>query len=84
MSFTIYYLAGVMISGPPVIYFVGYLFREAFLTQSSGLPEHLLMTALAGLSSIGFSAFGAGTNGFANRIANPPEPIHWLCQAPYV
>jgi hypothetical protein len=70
-----YYVGGALIGGVIGIYLFSLLFRYAILGPNGTKLQQLWVVMLTGLVAIGFSAFGDGTDGFANRITNAPNMV---------
>lgn len=70
-----YYVGGVVIGGVVGIYLFSVLFRYALLGRSGTKLQKMWVVLLTGIVAVGFSAFGDGTNGFVNRITNPPDMV---------
>jgi hypothetical protein len=66
-------IVGGALGGIIAIYAVSMLIRYALLGRSGTKLQNLGIVILTGAVAIGFSAFGDGTDGFANRITNPPD-----------
>jgi hypothetical protein len=73
-----YYVGGAVIGGIVGIYLFSVLFRYALLGRSGTKLQAMWVVLLTGIVAIGFSAFGDGTDGFANRITNPPDMVQIL------
>jgi hypothetical protein len=76
-----YYLAGLTLGGLVGIYLISILFRYAILGRGGTKVQHLWVVMLTGVIAIGFSAFGDGTDGFTNRITNPPDMAQAIAYA---
>lgn len=76
-----YYLVGMAIGSLMGILLFSVLFRYTILGRGGTKVQHLLVVILTGVVAIGFSAFGGGTDGFTNRITNPPDMAHAIAYA---
>lgn len=77
----LYYLGGLTIGGLVGVYLFSLLFRYAILGRGGTKVQHLWVVMLTGIVAIGFSAFGDGTDGFSNRITNPPDMAQAIAYA---
>lgn len=77
----LYYLGGLTIGGLVGVYLFSLLFRYAILGRGGTKVQHLWVVMLTGVVAIGFSAFGDGTDGFSNRITNPPDMAQAIAYA---
>lgn len=76
-----YYVLGLTIGAMLGITLFSLLFRYAILGKGGTKAQHLWVIMLTGVVAVGFSAFGDGTDGFANRLKNPPDMAQALAYA---
>lgn len=74
-------LIGYAIGSGIGIYLLSLLVRYALLGKGGTKAQHLWVVTLTGIAVVGLSAFGDGTNDFANRITNPPDLTRALAEA---
>ena len=72
---------GLSIGGLVGVYQFSLLFRYVILGSGGTKVQHLWVVMLTGVVAIGFSAFGDGTDGFSNRITNPPDMAQAIAYA---
>ena len=75
-GYTPSYVGGSILGGIIGVYIFSLLFRYAILGPNRTKLQQLLVVLLTGIVAIGFSAFGDGTDGFANRITNLPNMVN--------
>ena len=68
-------------AGTIAIYLLSVLFRFALLGRSGSTSQQLLVVLLTGVVAMGLRGFADGTDGFVNRITNPPELL-WIVAYP--
>ena len=76
-----YYLGGLVLGGLVGIYLFSQVFQYALLGRNRTKVQQLWVIMLTGVVAIGFSAFGDGTDGFINRITNPPNMAQAIAYA---
>ncbi len=62
-------------------YVFSVLFRNALLGRTGTKSQQIWVVLLTGIVAIGFSSFGDGTDGFVNRITNPPKMVESVSYA---